>query len=78
MKRKRGLFVCTGNTCRSPMAEMLLRHKLKKNKIKWWDVSSCGIAAEVGGSMSPNSVAALAEVGIKVDKFSLPTHAEKD
>lgn len=70
MKRKRVLFVCTGNTCRSPMAEMLLRHKLKKNKIKWWDVSSCGIAAEVGGSMSPNSVAALAEVGIKVDKFS--------
>ncbi len=64
------LFVCTGNTCRSPMAEMLLRSKLKKRKIKWWDVSSCGIHAEVGGTISANSKTALEEVGIKADNFS--------
>lgn len=64
------LFVCTGNTCRSPMAEMLLKSKLKKEKIKWWDVSSCGIHAEVGGTISPNSKTALEEIGIKVDKFA--------
>lgn len=64
------MFVCTGNTCRSPMAEALLRSKIKKNKIKWWDVSSCGIQAEVGGCISPNSKTALHEVGISVDKFS--------
>lgn len=68
-RRKRVLFVCTGNTCRSPMAEFLLRNKLKKRKIRWWDVSSCGINAEVGGTISPNSKTALEEVGIKVDKF---------
>ena len=69
-RRKRVLFVCTGNTCRSPMAEFLLRNKLKKRKIRWWDVSSCGINAEVGGSISPNSLMALEEVGIKVEKFA--------
>lgn len=63
------LFVCTGNTCRSPMAELLLRDKLKKRKIKWWDVSSCGIHAEVGGTISANSRTALEEIGIKADKF---------
>ncbi len=69
-KRKRILFVCTGNTCRSPMAEILLKNKLKRNKIRWWDVSSCGIHAEVGGTISAGSKTALAEIGIKVDDFT--------
>lgn len=51
------------------MAEALLKSKLKKNKIRWWDVGSCGIHAETGGTISPNSKTALEEVGIAVENF---------
>jgi protein-tyrosine phosphatase len=35
------LFVCTGNICRSPLAEGILREKLRKKKIAA-EVDSCG------------------------------------
>ena len=69
MKRKKILFVCTGNTCRSPMAEYVLRQTLKNRKIKWWGVWSRGISAEVGGEMSQNSQIMLDELGIEHSKF---------
>lgn len=37
------LFVCTGNTCRSPMAEGILKKLLSERKIRNFQVSSAGI-----------------------------------
>ncbi len=56
------LVVCTGNTCRSPMAEGLLRKKLEEEQ-KSVSVSSAGIFAS-GGSASENAKKAMNELGI--------------
>lgn len=63
------IFVCTGNTCRSPMAEYLFRDYLKKHKkASKFTVSSAGICAHAGDAMSANTQAVLAERNIKITK----------
>ena len=42
------MFVCTGNSCRSPMAEAGLRKLLENQKIEGVDVYSSGTAAASG------------------------------
>ena len=61
---KKLIFVCTGNTCRSPMAEGLLRHLLGPDC--GWEISSAGVCAGNGFPASPNAVAALQEKGIDI------------
>ena len=42
---KKVMFVCSGNTCRSPMAEGLFKKYLEDNAITDIEVSSAGISA---------------------------------
>jgi protein-tyrosine phosphatase len=58
------LFVCTGNICRSPFAEILTRHLLRGHlgglAAQRFEVSSAGVRAVVGSAMHPESRAELA------------------
>lgn len=60
----RVLCVCTGNTCRSPMLEGLLRYALAQRGRSDIAVASAGIAAADGLPASEHAVACLAALGI--------------
>lgn len=70
---KKIIFICTGNTCRSPMAELLLKSKLKENGLTGYRVSSAGLNAEEGRKISKNSALALKSIGIKSYSFKSKT-----
>ncbi|MFR4416959.1 MAG: L,D-transpeptidase family protein [Akkermansia sp.] len=63
-QRKHILFICTGNTCRSPMAEGLFR-KLSAHHPEW-QAGSAGTAAWPGQAASPETLHVLREHGVNL------------
>jgi len=61
------LFVCTGNICRSPMAEGLCRNLLESAGD--FEVASAGVHAARGMPPSPEAVDALREIGIEISDY---------
>ena len=88
------LFVCTGNTCRSPMAAGIFKNILAEKNIKNITVSSAGLAANNSSPASKNAVDVCEKIGIdlsehisrsifdvnlsSIDKFIVMTASHKD
>ena len=73
MKKRRIMFVCHGNICRSPMAEFIFRDMLKKKGIlAEFTVASTATSSEeiyggVGNPVYPPARAELAKHNIRCD-----------
>ena len=63
------VFVCTGNTCRSPMAEAIFRYETKRRGLPL-TVRSAGTDAAARGSMHLHSLRTLANHGLSVENFT--------
>lgn len=66
------LFVCSGNTCRSPMAEAITRSLLHERGWTHVDVASAGTGAASGAAASPEAVRVAQEHGLELE-----THASQ-
>lgn len=64
------LFVCTGNTCRSPMAEAVARSALQERGWTHVDVRSAGVAAAPGHAASDLAVAVTGERAIDLSQHA--------
>jgi len=70
------LFVCTGNTCRSPMAELICRHMLAQRlgcqigqlEDRGVLVMSAGVAAMLGGRAAKEAVEVLAKISLDLSE----------
>ena len=64
------LVICTGNTCRSPMAAKLLEHSFsaESSSLNKLTIKSAGISALLGSPASGNSIAVLKKVNIDLSQ----------
>lgn len=66
--RKRILIVCTGNSCRSPMAAGILTDELKRKRLeKEIEIATCGILARDGGTATTEAVLVMKNREINIE-----------
>jgi len=65
---RRVLFVCTGNTCRSPMADVIGRLLVEERKLGDVTVTSAGVAADDFSGASEGSLLIAMEHGLDLSR----------
>ncbi|MFH1939446.1 MAG: low molecular weight protein arginine phosphatase [bacterium] len=73
------LFICTGNTCRSAMAEAIFKKMLRERKEdnRRFNIISAGISALPGMSPTPEAIKVMTEQGIDISRH-VATQVEED
>lgn len=62
------LFICTGNTCRSPMAEGILKDLAEKRGLDI-EVKSAGLVGIDDGDISRDAISVLKDIDIDISKI---------
>lgn len=64
------LCVCTGNVCRSPMLEALLRRELETQGLTGFTVSSAGTMTDDGMVPTTQAITAMNEIGLDISEHT--------
>ena len=77
---KKILFICHGNICRSPMAEMIFKHMLREKGLQhaFFAASAATSTEEIGNPIYPPARAELARQGIFAEKRGARQVTKKD
>ena len=80
---KKIMFICSGNTCRSPLAEGLFKKYLQENNITDIEVGSAGLSVFPGDEVSINSALVAMKRGVNISlhrarRVNLEHFAETD
>ena len=62
-EKKQVVFICSGNICRSPLAEVLLREQIEKGSLDL-ETSSAGTLGIEDHAANPDAVTAASEVAL--------------
>lgn len=76
---KKIVFICTGNICRSPMAEHYMQGKIEiLKKENDYLIDSCGIYANSGEKATNNAIEAIKKYGINMQNHRSKNISEID